>query len=166
MSYKDWNARGDEFKKDVYIWLMQPSYYNSCARVEREDKSTAGMIAHLETIIADLKEYRRELAARYAELATMGYIDTLKIKREFSCWKNRVSFHVTIVRTYDDGTKEEISRDDYSGKERRTALARFEELKKQHPGIKTEKDLEKTYSEMNEAERKQWRAKREAENNA
>ena len=164
MSYKDLVGKSNCITRTIHF--DNPKLFGTLNRVARLDEQAAEDIAELEKIVEGLKEYRRELAARYAELATMTYSDLLRIERRHSCWTNKITFEITIHRTFEDGTKDILKCEIFPGKERRTALARFEELKKQHPGIKTEKDLEKTYGEMNEDERDQWRAKREAENKA
>lgn len=80
-------------------------------------------------------------AARYAELQVMPYKRVLRVKR----WKSdNVSYYVTICREYEDGTHAEELREGYSGKERHIALKRFAELQKQHPGIESEKHIEKS----------------------
>lgn len=48
-----------------------------------------------------------------------------------------------IIRTYEDGTTETVLHEHFTGKERRAAFARFEELKRQRPGIETLQDTEK-----------------------
>ena len=54
-----------------------------------------------------------------------------------------VLYYVRIVRAYQDGTEVQELAETYQGKQRREALARFEELKKQRPGIEIMKDIEK-----------------------
>jgi len=44
---------------------------------------------------------------------------------------------------YEDGTEIQELNEHYTGKQRREALARFEELRKQRPGIELVKDIEK-----------------------
>lgn len=50
-------------------------------------------------------------------------------------------YFVRIVRTYEDGTTETQLSETYPGKQRREALARYDELRKQRPGIETLKDI-------------------------
>ncbi len=162
MSYKEKYLPNGIAQRFVFFYDVSKTTY--LQQLADRDKHAAQDIAELEALIADIKEYRQDIAKRYGELSTMGYSDTLTIKREFDCWSKVVRFHVTVKRTYTDGTTGEISREDFTGKERRQAIARFEELKKQHPGIKAIKDLEKSYGEMNQQERDVWRAKKEAAN--
>ena len=49
----------------------------------------------------------------------------------------------TYTITLEDGTEIKELREKYSGKDRRKAFARFEEIQKQRPGIEAIKDIEK-----------------------
>ena len=100
-------------------------------------------IEDLETIIADLKEYRQALAARYGQLETMPYKRELRIERHPAWGSHGISYDLTITRIMEDGTKQEELREHYTGKDRSAALKRFDELKKQNPGIEATKDIEK-----------------------
>ena len=79
-------------------------------------------------------EYRdKDAAAKIAEL-----------ERHPSAWAGRpITYDVRIIKTYEDGTKTTELLETYLGKQRREALARFEELKKQRPGIEAIKDIER-----------------------
>ena len=113
-------------------------------RIPWNDQQAARYIAEIEATAAALREYRQALAARYAELSTMPYALRLEIKRTpASLSFHGVYFDIRIVRRFEDGTETEELREHFTGKERRQALARFEDLKKQHPGIEIVKDIEK-----------------------
>ena len=112
--------------------------------VARADATAARDIAALESLISDLKEYRQELAARYAQLETMAYTDRLELERRPDGWRGgNITYYLRIVRKYEDGTEAQQMHETFPGKQRRDALKRFEELKKQRPGIKAVKDIEK-----------------------
>lgn len=51
--------------------------------------------------------------------------------------------YITLTKTLDDGTQVKELSETYTGKERRQAIARFEALKKERPGIEAIKDIEK-----------------------
>ena len=89
-----------------------------------------------------LKDYRQALAARYGELETMPYTRLLKLER---CphWKGNIEYTVTITKTFPDKTEIKELREVYPGKERRKAIARYEQLKKERPGIEAVMDIEK-----------------------
>ena len=72
----------------------------------------------------------------------MAYKDRLEIERDPSRYSG-IKFYVRIARLYEDGTKKNVLHEVFQGKERHKALARFEELKRQHPGIETLKDIER-----------------------
>ena len=112
-------------------------------RIRGNDESAARLIARCEEVIAALKEYRQALAARYAELDAAPYSLRLELERKPSYSGSGVLYYVRIVRAYQDGTEVQELAETYQGKQRREALARFEELKKQRPGIEIMKDIEK-----------------------
>ena len=89
------------------------------------------------------KEYRKALAARYSELDAAPYSLRLELERKPSYSGSGVLYYVRIIRKYQDGTEVQELAETYQGKQRREALARFEELKKQRPGIEIMKDIEK-----------------------
>lgn len=123
-------------------YLLRPEKLTA-DKVRHYDESAARIIAECSAMIQALQEYRQDLAARYAQLATAPYRERLEIERD-PHWRNQgVDYYVRIVRTYEDGTTVKELNEHYSGKERRKALARFEELKKQRPGIETVQDIQR-----------------------
>lgn len=123
-------------------YLLHPSKLTA-DRIPWNDESAARIISQCESTIAALKEYRQALAERYAALQTAAYKLRLELKREAG-WRGKgVDYYVTIYKTYEDGTEVMELNEHYKGAERRQALARFEELKKQRPGIETVKDIER-----------------------
>ena len=146
MSYHDLLHRfGSEQESNEirpYIYIQHPRKLSTPEEIMYRDKDAAANIQRLESIIADLKDYRQALAARYGELETMPYTRLLKLER---CphWKGNIEYTVTITRNYQDKTEIKELREVYSGKDRRKAISRYEELKKQFPGIPCEMDIEK-----------------------
>lgn len=146
MSYKDhlqrYGSPSSTGEARLYIYFQDPAKLEKAKDIEWRDRTAAQDIAQLEKLIADLREYRQALAARYAELETMLYTDRLHLER---CphWQGHIEYTVTITRRYEDGTETEQSREVYRGKDRKAAFARFEELKKQRPGITATKDTER-----------------------
>ena len=100
------------------------------------------MIAQCKKLIEDMSEYRQALAARYNQLATMPSRRRLKIERYVN-YDNRKIYYIRRFTDYEDGTSVETKTESFPGTERRAALARFAELKKQYPGIAAEMDIEK-----------------------
>ena len=112
-------------------------------RIRGNDESAARLIERCEEVMESLKEYRKALAARYAELDAAPYSLRLELERKPSYNGSGVLYYVRIIREYQDGTEVQELAETYQGKQRREALARFEELKKQRPGIEIVKDIER-----------------------
>ena len=146
MNYHDlltqYGSERESAEHRIYIYCQAPKTLKKCDEVARRDRSTEETINQLESYIEGLKDYRRALAARYAELETMTYADRLELER-YPHWSGGIKYYVRIVRTYEDSTSENVLSETYRGKERRKALDRFEELKKQRPGIDAVKDIER-----------------------
>lgn len=143
MSYK--NYRFDSSgcaEARPYIYIRQPEKLTKPDEIAYYDGRAAQTIKELEAIITNLKEYRQDLAARYGQLETMSYTRLLKLERR-PHWQGNIEYHITITRTMDDGSHTQELREVYPGKERRKALARAQELRKQFPGIPYEQDTEK-----------------------
>ena len=146
MSYRDRLQRygnpSQTGEERLWILFHDPAKLNTAKEIAWRDQSAAGDIARLESLIADLKEYRQALAARYSELETMLYSDVLKLER---CprWQGHIEYIVTITRNFEDGSSREELREVFRGKDRKAALDRFAELRRARPGIQAEKDIEK-----------------------
>ena len=138
MSYRNYLTRYGSSAESAeirpYIYLIDPAKLRTTKDIIWRDKDTADNIARLEGIVAALKDYRRDLAARYNEL--------LKLERR-PHWKGHIEYFITITRTFPDGTQVEELREVYPGKERKKAFDRTTELLRQYPGIPYEKDIEK-----------------------
>lgn len=143
MSYKEYII-GDRTTAEIRtnVLLRLPETMSNSATVAHADSRAARTIEELETIIANLREYRQDLAARYGQLATMSYTRLLKLER---CrrWDNRISYTINIVKIFSDGTEDVELFERFEGKERHKAFARAAELRKQFPGIPYEQDTEK-----------------------
>ena len=146
MSYRKYLPRygspADSAEIRPYIYLVDPGKLSTAKDIEWRDKDTADNIRCLENIIEALKDYRKDLAARYGELETMPYTRLLKLQR-VPHWKGHIEYIVTITRTFPDKSKVEELREVYPGKERKKAFDRTTELLRQYPGIPYEKDIEK-----------------------
>ena len=146
MSYHDllyrFGSEQESAEVRPYIYIQHPRKLSTPEEIMYRGKDAAANIQRLESIIADLKDYRQALAARYGELETMPYTRLLKLER---CphWKGNIEYTVTITKTFPDKTEIKELREVYSGKDRRKAISRYEELKKQFPGIPCEMDIEK-----------------------
>lgn len=146
MSYKNrlecYGRRVEIGEARPYVYFYDADRLKTVEEVARADHRAEQDIKTLETIIADLREYRQALAARYAGLETMVYKSVLKLER-VPHWQGHINYFVTIDRVFEDGTTTTELREVFPGKQRRDAIKRFEELKKQRPGIEAVKDIAK-----------------------
>lgn len=124
------------------IYLTDPAKLTTPKDIAWRDKHIAEDITRLESVLEALRDYRKDLAARYGELETMPYTRRLKLERH-PHWKGHIEYIVTITRTYPDKTVIDELREVYPGKERKKAFERTAELLKQYPGIPYEKDIER-----------------------
>ena len=146
MGYKDLLLRFGEIQEQaerkIYIYVRAPETLKTAKEIALRDCDAAAKIKELEAITEALKDYRTALAKRYGELETMPYKDALKIER-VPHWKKHIEYIVTITRVFEDGTQREELREIYRGKERKAALDRYEEIRKQFPGIESVKMIDK-----------------------
>ena len=124
------------------IYLTDPAKLTTPKDIVWRDKHIAEDITRLETVLEALRDYRKDLAARYGELETMPYKRLLMLDRCVH-WKGHKEYIVTITRICEDKTRIEELREVYPGKERHKAIARYHELQKQYPGIESEMDIAK-----------------------
>ena len=144
MSYHDLlNQYGHErpqAETRVYIFAQAPQKLTMPEEVAYRDRIAAQDIKRLEKLVEDLKDYRRALASRYAELETLPYTYLLKLER-VPHWKGHIEYVITLTKTLSDGTKTQDLREVFPGKDRRKAFARAAELRRQRPGIPYEEDI-------------------------
>lgn len=124
------------------IYLTDPAKLATAKDISYRDTRTVEEIAHLEDILQALRDYRKDLSARYGALETMPYTRLLKLERH-PHWKGNIEYIVTIARQYSDKTDVKELREVYPGKERKKAFDRYNALLKQYPGIHNEMDIEK-----------------------
>ena len=146
MSYTELFHRYGSPSKDAEIrilyYLQRPETLDTFDRIKHYDERAAQLVSQCKTLIEYMSEYRQDLAARYNQLATMPSSRRLKIERYVN-YDNKKFYYIHHFTDYDDGTSVETETETFTGKERRAALARFAELKKQYPGIVAEMDIEK-----------------------
>lgn len=144
MSYHDllnqYSHEQPQAETRVHIFTQAPQKLTTPDEVAYRDKTAAQDIKRLEKLIDDLKDYRRALAARYAELETLPYTYLLKLER-IPHWKGHIEYVIALTKTLSDGTKTQDLREVFPGKDRRKAFARAAELRRQRPGIPYEEDI-------------------------
>lgn len=99
------------------------------------------LIADCKRLITQLTEYRQDLAARYAALATMPSKDSVMLQRYNGY--HGITYYIRYFTEYEDGTRVETATETFPGKERHAALKRFAQLQKERPGIEYVMDIEK-----------------------
>ena len=146
MTYKEffggWHCRDGYANHTLYVNCYRPDKLSTVAEILQNNERASRTIAELESYITALREYQQELAKRAAQIETMGYKLLLKLER-YKRYQGGVEYYITLTKTLDDGTQIKVLSETYTGKERRQAIARFEALKKQRPGIEAVKDIEK-----------------------
>ncbi len=146
MSYTDlfqrYGAPSKEAEIRIWYYLQRPEALDTFDRIKHYDSQAAQMVAQCKKLIEDMSEYRQALAARYNQLATMPSSRRLKLERYVN-YDNKKFYYIRHITEYTDGTRVETETETFPGKERRAALARFAELRKQFPGISAEMDIEK-----------------------
>ncbi len=142
-----YNSNG-EAKVQPYCYLLRSDKLDSLKRVEQYDKSAKDFIKGLKAYITVLEEYRQSLydRAQFIIQSQTVYEMHLCITRRIDYYHNRKYYTVTIYKAYNVSGigYDKILSEEYTGKERHKALARFEELKKLYPNILTKKDIDKS----------------------
>lgn len=134
----------DEGRVNITGYLLHPKKIKEGLWIKRMDETAERVIRECQETIAHLVDYRRALAERYAMLETAPYTLRLEIERRREGYTApKVFYYVRILKVYADGTTVPELAETYKGTERCIALARFEELKKQRPGIEAVKNIEK-----------------------
>lgn len=96
------------------------------------EKYAADFESQLEEALAYIREYRKRVAARKAELETMHYNFVFEISREKD--RDGVKYIIRKFRLYEDGTETGSGVEFFTGRERVKALKRVDELVKENPG--------------------------------
>lgn len=143
--FEEWFTGYDDSTPPIRLnhTVFNPAKTADPERLRRYDKETADLIRDLETLTANLARYRLAVAERYNELQTAPYSLCLSCTRKKDWYSKRVAYTIILTRIYGDGCEMTDLREEYPGTERRQALARFEELKRAHAGIKTLLDIQK-----------------------
>ena len=138
----------DYTKYDVYEHAYPVNNYSSAKQLLDVDRRIERSIKDAHELIEGLQEYRKALAKRMQELATMASHTRCKLERHPKRWNDDIiTYTITTETIYEDGTAERLSCEKYLGKQRREAIAEFERLKKASPHWEFEKDIEKKHWE-------------------
>ena len=127
-----------DFDHDVTLssgYCYQFKEISNIKTLQGYDRSAADYIKQCYENIKTLKAYREQLFNHVQKIVSAPEKLTLEIWRHLDYYKNnRVLYDITLNNTIDGiRNPQRILFESYTGKQRREALARFEELKKQYP---------------------------------
>ena len=127
-------------------YIQRPDKIKSLDKVQNADRAAAEEIEHLKNLIELLSVYRAELFNRFQEINTANFHLQIKIERQRRYYENKVFYYITIenIPDRDDVAPLLVLSESYGGKERHTALKRFDELCKQYPHAEPIKKIEKS----------------------
>ena len=146
---KDFFWHGGEGELRTYTHLKNPDKIDTLKYLEYYDSTASKAIAEYQEKIEFLKQYRADIAERSKDFFTANYTLFLSLKRDRSYRDGKVYYEIKIDKIFDNATiaPETIHKSRYQGTERHAAFKEFEALKKQYPGIKFEKDIDKKFWE-------------------
>ncbi len=127
----------------LYGYLYPFKNITDIDRLKDYDEYSTRFIAEAEAAIEKMKVYRKALFIHTQYLSQAPYTLELKLLRERRYHDNKVYYFVTLQKVFDGIGKRDVISESYHGTERSTAIKRFEELKKQYPGVEAIKDIEK-----------------------
>lgn len=144
--FSRYGSPSPEMNETMHFYFTRADHVKSLSHVQSEDKKAVNTINDLLEFVELLKEYRKTLYDRAQEFLTAGYTMQLKITRDIDCWNDNKKFYVVeVLKILNLKNAEPVTvlQESYEGKERHTALKRFEQLKKLYPNIETIKNIEK-----------------------
>lgn len=145
MSYRNHFRYGHDGHAQRQLWInfTRPETIYETGDIKRYDRNAAGDIAQLESLLAELKEYRLDLAQRFAELETMPYTYKLYLTRYKSWSTKHVTYTVRLARVLPDGKEIDERREQFGGADRKKAFELFAQIKRERPGIEAIQDTDK-----------------------
>lgn len=129
------NYMNDTINHNLHLYLINPAKETDLKFLQDRDSWACQDIEKLENIVAELKQYRIELAQRVRELACMDHHTRITLKRNKNSWENKVQYFLIREKAYVDGTAEMVSQQVFKGKERHKAIEAFKNLEKEFPGF-------------------------------
>lgn len=133
-------------RDDLTIYIHLHPYENEAriGELMTMDQWVARDIQRLEETIVKLKEHRKALYEHTQQLQELGNHLQLKLKRERR-YDHKVHYYLTVKRIYPANERmyNDIINEHYDGSDRHAAIKRYEQLKKEYPGIEAIKDIEK-----------------------
>ena len=145
MTYDDLFVHKPEAELRYHIYIQKPDAIDNIKSVENYAVEARRAITKAEELIAFLKEYQKDLCARYQEITATNYTLFLLLKRHVNCYTNIKTYEITISKRYTENNIKDVQilREVYEGRDRHKALKRFETLMKEYPNIEAAIDIEK-----------------------
>ncbi|WP_458407830.1 hypothetical protein [Anaerotignum sp.] len=107
------------------------------------DRNTAHDIERLEEALKELKEHRKEIFQQAQRVAAAPVTLEIELTRERKFRENHVFYHLRRYEVREGIGKTKIAGESYPGKDRKTALLRFDQWKKEFPAATVTVDIEK-----------------------
>ena len=128
------------------FYIQRPDKIKALAKIQEVDIKIDTEIKYLLSKIELLKLYRAELFNRFQEINAVNFHLRVMIDRQRQYYENKVFYYITVDKIPDraDVAPVLILCEKFNGKERHTALKRFEELCKQYPQAEQSKKIEKS----------------------
>ena len=129
-----------EYERDINLYsgtLYGFADVSSVAVLKHYDKYAADALKHIQDNINAIQAYRKALFEHVQKLQTAPKkttVECLRSVRDNYGRPNEIFYYIRVYTTVEGIRQEEdILKETYSGKDWRTALKRFAELKKQYP---------------------------------
>jgi hypothetical protein len=140
----EFDSRG-YIKLRANIDLLDPTVYNTLPQILTSDKNAQHYINVLQSCLEDLRLYRTRLATRAQIIETAAYTLRLSLIRSRYDLNSSVFYDVFLEKVFTDPSIKPVKLETFHfrGRERLEAKNKFDELKKQYPGIDTFVDINK-----------------------
>jgi len=127
----------------IHVWEVSTKEIKTQKEIISRMEHAQKTIEQLENYILMLQAYKIDLANRYNYLEISPKREKIKLER-YKKYKGNVFYYLIFSEiNLLDGEENETNRETYTGKEKKKACNRFEELKKERKNAIFEKDIEK-----------------------
>jgi hypothetical protein len=131
-------------QQNIYCCFSDFRKSTSLERLAGYDRHAQNSINYAEELIKAIKQYRLDLYNHCQTIRTAAFHLELQIRRRRGCRGGCVTYHVELLKIYEGNLSAEyLIEERFNGKERHKALERYNELKKQYPGIPVREDTAK-----------------------
>lgn len=139
-----YGSPSNEAEFRIFGYYTKADSIDELDRIKRADENVVQDIERLQKKIRQLSAYRVSLAERYNFLATAPTVPVVRLIRRKDSYSNKVFYYLkTFDRNLIDGHEVQTGCTTYPGTDRRKAIEDFNQYVKAHPGIESEKNIEK-----------------------